>query len=86
MPWPFPRMSLVVPATYFVNIARGVILRGAGRVPLDGLVLPGMGMGWGCCCWRRSGSGRRESPPSPRLGGDSQELPVERLVVGDDES
>ncbi len=38
-------MSFVVPATYFVNIARGVILRGAGLVHLwvDAAVLIGMG-------------------------------------------
>lgn len=47
MPLPFYLMSFVVPATYFVNIARGVILRGAGLAHLwvDGLVLLGMGTG-----------------------------------------
>ncbi|NIP72778.1 MAG: ABC transporter permease, partial [Gammaproteobacteria bacterium] len=43
MPLPFYLMSFAVPATYFVNIARGVILRGAGFVHLwvDGAVLVG---------------------------------------------
>lgn len=47
MPLPFYLFSFAVPATYFVNIARGVILRGAGLVHLwvDGLVLLAMGTG-----------------------------------------
>lgn len=47
MPLPFYLVSFLVPGTYFVNIARGVILRGAGLVHLwvDALVLLGMGLG-----------------------------------------
>ncbi|MBI4462315.1 MAG: ABC transporter permease [Acidobacteria bacterium] len=47
MPLPFYVLSFFVPATYFINITRGVILRGAGVVHLwlDGLVLLGMGLG-----------------------------------------
>lgn len=46
MPLPFYILSCFIPATYFVNIARGVILRGAGLVHLwtDGLVLVVMGV------------------------------------------
>ena len=44
MPLPF---YILVPASYYINIARGIILRGAGLVHLwsDGLVLLGMGTG-----------------------------------------
>jgi ABC-2 type transport system permease protein len=46
MPLPFYLFSFVVPGTYFVNIARGIILRGAGLQHLwvDGLVLLAMGL------------------------------------------
>ncbi len=46
MPLPFFLFSFVVPATYFVNIARGVILRGAGVTHLwiDALALLGIGL------------------------------------------
>lgn len=46
MPLPFYLFSFVVPGTYFVNISRGIILRGAGLQHLwvDGLVLTGMGI------------------------------------------
>jgi ABC-2 type transport system permease protein len=46
MPLPFYVISCLIPATYFVNIARGVILRGAGLVHLwdDAAVLVGMGI------------------------------------------
>ncbi len=46
MPLPFYILSYFIPATYFVNIARGVILRGAGLVHLwtDGLILFVMGV------------------------------------------
>ncbi|MGB8475537.1 MAG: ABC transporter permease [Candidatus Acidiferrum sp.] len=45
MPYIFQILSYFVPATYFINITRGVILRGAGlqHLWLDGLVLFGMG-------------------------------------------
>lgn len=45
MPLIFYAISFLIPATYFVNIARGVILRGAGiqHLWLDGLVLIAMG-------------------------------------------
>jgi len=45
MPLPFYLFSFVVPGTYFVNISRGIILRGAGLQHLwvDGLVLLVMG-------------------------------------------
>ena len=41
MPLPFYGLSFFVPATYFINITRGIILRGAGFVHLwhDGLAL-----------------------------------------------
>lgn len=41
MPLPFYLLSFFVPATYFINITRGIILRGAGLMHLwvDGLVL-----------------------------------------------
>lgn len=47
MPLPFYILSFFVPATYFVNIARGIILRGAGlsHLWLDALVLLAMGLG-----------------------------------------
>ncbi|HEV8524619.1 MAG TPA: ABC transporter permease [Terriglobales bacterium] len=47
MPLPFYLLSFFVPATYFVNIARGIILRGAGlsHLWLDALVLLAMGLG-----------------------------------------
>jgi ABC-2 type transport system permease protein len=45
MPWIFHTLSYLVPATYFINITRGIILRGAGVVHLwiDGLALFAMG-------------------------------------------
>ena len=45
MPWIFHALSYLVPASYFVNIARGIILRGAGLRHLwsDALVLFVMG-------------------------------------------
>lgn len=45
MPLPFYVVSCLIPATYFVNIARGVILRGAGLAHLwsDAFVLLAMG-------------------------------------------
>lgn len=47
MPWWAYLVSHFVPATYMVQIARGVILRGAGLAQLwmNGLVLFGMGVG-----------------------------------------
>jgi ABC-2 type transport system permease protein len=47
MPLPFYIFSFFVPATYMVNITRGIILRGAGIVHLwrDALVLVAMGCG-----------------------------------------
>jgi ABC-2 type transport system permease protein len=38
-------ISYIIPATYFINITRGIILRGAGIAQLwtDGLCLFGMG-------------------------------------------
>lgn len=46
MPLPFYLMSFAVPGTYFVNISRGIILRGAGlqHLWMDGLVLLVMGI------------------------------------------
>jgi ABC-2 type transport system permease protein len=46
MPLPFYILSFFVPGTYFVNISRGIILRGAGIAHLwtDGLVLLCMGV------------------------------------------
>jgi ABC-2 type transport system permease protein len=46
MPLPFYVLSFAVPATYFVNIARGIILRGAGLAHLwiDGAALLFMGL------------------------------------------
>jgi drug efflux transport system permease protein len=46
MPTPFYLLSFAVPATYFVNIARGIILRGAGLSHLwgDGAALLTMGV------------------------------------------
>ncbi len=46
MPLVFYLASFVIPATYFVNITRGIILRGAGLAHLwpDALVLTGMGL------------------------------------------
>lgn len=46
MPLPFYLFSFLVPGTYFVNISRGIILRGAELQHLwvDGLVLTGMGV------------------------------------------
>src|SRR5437773_6831661 len=45
MPWIFHTLSYFVPATYYINITRGIILRGAGVVHLwiDGLALFAMG-------------------------------------------
>jgi ABC-2 type transport system permease protein len=45
MPLPFYILSFFVPATYFIDITRGIILRGAGlrHLWLDGLALLGMG-------------------------------------------
>lgn len=45
MPFLFRAMSYFVPATYFINITRGIILRGAGVAHLwvDGLALFAMG-------------------------------------------
>ncbi len=45
MPLPFYIFSFFVPASYYINITRGVILRGAGIAYLwkDGLVLLAMG-------------------------------------------
>lgn len=45
MPWIFHALSYLVPASYFVNITRGIILRGAGLRHLwtDALVLFAMG-------------------------------------------
>jgi len=45
MPRFFYILSYFVPATYFINITRGIILRGAGwsHLWIDGLVLFGMG-------------------------------------------
>ena len=45
MPWIFHTLSYFVPATYFINITRGIILRGAGILHLwiDGLMLFAMG-------------------------------------------
>ncbi len=45
MPLPFYIISMFVPATYFINITRGIILRGAGLRHLwfDGLMLTIMG-------------------------------------------
>jgi ABC-2 type transport system permease protein len=47
MPLPFYLLSFCVPATYFIDIARGIILRGAGlrQLWVDGLALLGMGTG-----------------------------------------
>ena len=47
MPLPFFLLSFCVPATYMIDIARGVILRGAGIVHLwsNAVVLFGMGVG-----------------------------------------
>jgi len=47
MPLPFYIISYLVPASYYINITRGIILRGAGIMHLwrDGLVLLGMGTG-----------------------------------------
>jgi ABC-2 type transport system permease protein len=47
MPTFFYALSYLVPGTYFVNVARGVVLRGAGVEHLwkDGLVLAVMGVG-----------------------------------------
>jgi len=47
MPLPFYILSYFVPASYYINITRGIILRGAGFAHLwsDGLVLLGMGLG-----------------------------------------
>ena len=47
MPLPFFLLSFCVPATYMIDIARGVILRGAGIVHLwsNAVVLFGMGAG-----------------------------------------
>ncbi len=46
MPLPFYLMSFLVPGTYFVNISRGIILRGAAlqHLWIDGLVLVVMGV------------------------------------------
>ena len=46
MPLPFYLLSFIVPGSYFVNISRGIILRGAGLQHLwhDGLVLVVMGV------------------------------------------
>jgi len=46
MPLPFYLFSFLVPGTYFVNISRGIILRGAGIAHLwmDGVVLLTMGV------------------------------------------
>lgn len=46
MPLPFYLASFLVPGTYFVNISRGIILRGAGlqHLWIDGLTLLGMGV------------------------------------------
>jgi len=45
MPLPFYIISMFVPATYFINITRGIILRGAGirHLWFDGLMLVIMG-------------------------------------------
>src|SRR5579885_2123723 len=45
MPWIFHALSYLVPASYFVNITRGIILRGAGLQHLwpDALALFAMG-------------------------------------------
>ena len=46
MPYIFHAMSNLVPATYMINIFRGIILRGAGfsELYMDGLILLGMGI------------------------------------------
>jgi ABC-2 type transport system permease protein len=46
MPLPFYLFSFLVPGTYFVNISRGIILRGAGlqHLWIDGLALLAMGV------------------------------------------
>ena len=46
MPLPFFLLSFCVPATYMIDIARGVILRGAGIAHLwsNAVVLFGMGV------------------------------------------
>ena len=45
MPVPFQAISRVIPATYYIRILRGIILRGAGlrELWLDGLILTVMG-------------------------------------------
>lgn len=47
MPLPFYIISYFIPASYYINITRGIILRGAGIAHLwtDGLVLLAMGTG-----------------------------------------
>ena len=46
MPWVFYLLSYCIPATYMVDISRGVILRGAGLAELwsNALILTGMGI------------------------------------------
>ena len=45
MPLPFYLLSFLIPGTYFINITRGIILRGAelSHLWIDGLVLVAMG-------------------------------------------
>jgi ABC-2 type transport system permease protein len=55
MPLPFYLLSYLVPASYYINITRGIILRGAGFVHLwkDGLVLLVMGLALALLAARR---------------------------------
>jgi ABC-2 type transport system permease protein len=52
MPWIFYLIGTVLPATYYIELQRAIVLRGAGLADfwLDIVVLAGMGLGLFSLC------------------------------------
>jgi len=55
LPWIFYAISTVLPATYFIDLMRAIVLRGAGYadVARSLFILAGMGVVWFAVCARR---------------------------------
>ena len=64
MPWIFYAIGALLPATYYIELMRAIVLRGASLADFWLNIVVLAGMGWRCSACARCGSNRKLRDPT----------------------